>query len=379
MIRRIPLRFRVLAAVPLGYVLLSISPALLFAAAVLVAGAVAVRYGALQRYLAWMGYGEDAPSISSDEDRAQIEAGGLPLSARKRLGELADSGGLFTSDLSVNEFALLEREGIRPLTQVMGSSIFKHGWQNLPYGPGSNWGGSSYGYGARTTELTSISGAFNGARERALARLREEAALVGADAVVGVRIDDGEHEWAGDGTVEFTAFGTAVRLPEALRTGEPVITDLSAQQYWQLARAGYRPVGVVGISTVMYVGSGWRQNQVAAYGNRWFNLQGRKNQELPDFTRGFYEARETALGHLNRQASKLGAHGIVGVTFDEHIREREFEDASDQRRKDLIVYIHLLGTAITEGHAPLADHAVLTVMPLRSTATKEARRHGQAV
>jgi uncharacterized protein YbjQ (UPF0145 family) len=196
---------------------------------------------------------------------------------------------------------------------------------------------------------------------------------------VGVRIDDGQREWAGDGAVEFTAFGTAVRLPEALRTGEPVITDLSAQQYWQLARAGYRPVGVVGISTVMYVGSGWRQNQVAAYGNRWFNFQGRQNQELPDFTRGFYEARETALGHLNRQATKLGAHGIVGVTFDEHTREREFEDASEQRRKDLIVYIHLLGTAITEGHAALADNALMTVLPLRSTATKEARRHGQAV
>ena len=98
-----------------------------------------------------------------------------------------------------------------------------------------------------------------------------------------------------------------------------------------------------------------------------FSVAGRANQELRDFTRGFYEAREVAMRHLNDQANRLGAHGIVGVTVDEDTREREYEDANDNRHVDLIVTIHLLGTAITEGHEPLRAAPVTTVMPLRPT------------
>src|SRR5699024_9322855 len=114
-------------------------------------------------------------------------------------------------------------------------------------------------------------------------------------------------------------------------TERPVITDLSGQAYWQLAQAGYRPVGVVGITTVMYVASSWSDGQVLRSGNSLFSMAGRANQELRDFTRGFYEAREVAMSHLNVQAGRLGANGIVGVQIDEHTREREYEDANDNR------------------------------------------------
>src|SRR5258708_29077091 len=60
--------------------------------------------------------------------------------------------GLFTSGLSVNEFALLGRMGPAPLAQVMGASVVRPGWQYLPALPPGEWGrtatGVSAGYGA---------------------------------------------------------------------------------------------------------------------------------------------------------------------------------------------------------------------------------------
>ncbi len=71
-----------------------------------------------------------------DADQAQslsrIEGGGIPLGAEQRLRALADGATLFTSGLSVNEFALLRRMGPHPLAQVMGASVVRTGWQYLP-------------------------------------------------------------------------------------------------------------------------------------------------------------------------------------------------------------------------------------------------------
>lgn len=66
------------------------------------------------------------------ESRARVADGGIPLGAEERLKALASEGSLFTSGLSVSEFALLHRLGPRPLAQVMGASVVRTGWQYLP-------------------------------------------------------------------------------------------------------------------------------------------------------------------------------------------------------------------------------------------------------
>jgi uncharacterized protein YbjQ (UPF0145 family) len=258
---------------------------------------------------------------------------------------------MFTSELAVNEFALLHKTGIRPLTQVMGSSIFQRGYANLPkyaWTKGTARRSQQYiNYSQASTftrELTSVSHAFNASRARALSRLRQEAELAGADAVVGVHIRAASHGWAADGTIEYTAIGTAVRLPDHLRTGETVITDLSGQEFWQLTQAGYRPVGVVADTTVVYVAAGPSQSWLSSYSNR--SGAGRDNRELRDFSKGFYDAREIAMRHVSDQAKKLNADGIVGVQFVDHVREREYHDTYENPHYDLIVHIDILATAI---------------------------------
>ena len=102
-----------------------------------------------------------------EESLARIEAGGIPLSAERRLSELSEPGGSFTSDLSVNGFALCHQLGLKPLSQVMGSSIYQMGYQ-------SSWGATGFG-GMGLVELDTLSQALNEVRTRALDRLAASA------------------------------------------------------------------------------------------------------------------------------------------------------------------------------------------------------------
>jgi uncharacterized protein YbjQ (UPF0145 family) len=76
-------------------------------------------------------------------------------------------------------------------------------------------------------------------------------------------------------------------------------------------------------------------------------FSGRQNQELPDYTQGLYDARELAMARVSREAHALHAHGVVGVTIDrrEHTRER---DVGGTTYTDLVIELHVLGTAIVE-------------------------------
>jgi len=265
---------------------------------------------------------------------AALERGELPLRAQQRLAEIGKAGGgIFTSDLSVGEFALAHAIGLRPLAQVMGSSVYHVGWQQQP----GVWGMQM---GAISQELTVVSEAWNTARLRAFARLEQEAKLVGADAVVGVRLTVGSHDWA-VGAIEYVAVGTAVRIDGAERAERVALTDLSGQDYWKLWQAGHRPLGVVGATTVHYVVPGWATQQAqSGFYASW------ANQELQDFTRGIYDARETALARMTAEAAQRGAAGVVGVTIAHHIEQREAGGGSG--RHDLVVTFHVLGTAIGE-------------------------------
>ena len=277
---------------------------------------------------------------------AALEAGGIPPKAQRRLAELrhATAEGeqtLFTSDLSVGEFALLTRSGLRPVSQVMGSSVYHVGWQGMP--------GSYFGMGRGAYELGMLSEAWNNARRLALSRLQQEARLAGADAVVAVRVQWGAHDFASH-SVEMVAMGTAVRTVGDVRTDPPVLTDLSGQDLYQLLAAGYRPTGVVGATTIFYVVPQWgTQRLQSSWGGQWTNA------ELPDFTQSFYSAREVAFGKLAAEAHALGSTGVVGVNLRQQIQTREVDTGGGSHRTDLIITLHVLGTGITEAPGTPTD------------------------
>jgi uncharacterized protein YbjQ (UPF0145 family) len=227
-----------------------------------------------------------------DQDTAAWE----PQAADSRLAHTAgaDPGGVFTSDLSVSEYALLGEAGFEPLGFVVGSSIYHIGLQP------SKWG--------QNMELTVLTQAMYNARELAMSRMEAEAEHLGADGVVGVELRMQAYVWGQD-VLEFLATGTAVKAvgsSGAHRTpdGRPFTSDLSAQDFFRLLASGAVPVSFV-LGTCVY--------HIAHQSIMQSLRQAGQNQEMLIFTQGIYEARELALSRMQAEAVEAKANGIVGV------------------------------------------------------------------
>ncbi len=261
------------------------------------------------------------------QDQERLARGGLPLGAELRLTELRKNGQFFTSNLSVNEFALSVSEGVQPLGQVMGSTIYHVGWQYTPM--------------YSSTELTTLSHAQYHARLLAISRLQQEARLLGAHGVIGVRLERQAYEW-GENLLEFAARGTAVALPGLPVPEHPFVCALSGQDFYALRRGGFFPVGFA-FGTCTYY-------HVASYTTQWVNGGGffgggMMNQELTDYTQAVYIARHAATTRLGDEAARVAAEGVVGVTIENYIHPYEVE-INNQQRRDLVVEFTALGTAV---------------------------------
>jgi uncharacterized protein YbjQ (UPF0145 family) len=231
---------------------------------------------------------------------------GVPQDAMLRLAELQPgrAGSIFTSDLTVNEFLLVREAGFRPLGLVLGSSIYHVGLQM------GRWN--------KNQELDVLSQAMYHARELAMSRMEIEAKTLGADGIVGVRLDVELKEFGAD-IAEFIAVGTAVKAePNAGGGGVtnwrnnkdlPFTSDLSGQDFWTLIRAGYAPLGMVMGSCVYHIA---HQRLGAVIGNIG------KNVEIEQFTQALYDARELAMSRMQAEAEALHAEGIVGVQLKQH-------------------------------------------------------------
>lgn len=286
-------------------------------------------------------FGFGGGSGESDEAKQRREAsehslqqGGLPLNAIDRLREQASRQGtpghIFTSDFSVNELALTHQAGYEPLGQVMGSSVYHVGWQWLP-----QWSGSS-------GELDVMTQAYYQARHLAIGRLQQEAALLGATGVVGVRLERNEYEW-GEGLLEFAAIGTAIRETDAPPPNQaPFVSDLSGEDFWMLRQAGFRPVGFALGNCTYYCVPTWRTQNATTGG---FFGGGWQNQELHDYTQSLYNARELAMTRMEQEALSVGAVGIVGADIEVEAQPREVGSDSN-RRIDMIYHFTAIGTAI---------------------------------
>jgi uncharacterized protein YbjQ (UPF0145 family) len=227
--------------------------------------------------------------------------GGVPLDAVSRLRRMRGEGGppLFTSDLSVSEFVLLEQLGWRPLGLVLGSSIYHVGIQ--------------YGNFYQNQELQYLSAAMYEARELAMSRMEEEADVLGADGVVGVRLEVGGYDWA-ENALEFTAIGTAVKAPVSdaawrTRDNKPFTSDFSVQDFYKLVSStGYVPRELVLGNCVYHIAHQGFMQQMRNIG---------ANVELNNYTEAIYEARELAMSRMQAEAESHGADGIVGMQIVE--------------------------------------------------------------
>ncbi|MCX4695990.1 heavy metal-binding domain-containing protein [Streptomyces sp. NBC_01408] len=239
------------------------------------------------------------------QDRAESPAGDQAEDAMRQLTRLqsGEKGALFTSDLTVNEFLLVREVGFRPLGLVLGTSVYHVGIQ--------------FGRWSKNQELTKLSQAMYHARELAMSRMEAEASALGADGIVGVRLDIEFKEFGSD-IAEFIAVGTAVKADGAdpgpgetwlNNKGKPFTSNLSGQDFWTLIRAGYAPLDMVMGSCVYHVAH-QRFGQVLSASGR--------NVEIEPYTQALYDARELAMSRMRAEGEALEAEGIVAVQLKQH-------------------------------------------------------------
>ncbi len=227
-------------------------------------------------------------------DSPDLSSVALPQDARARLAD--GKARLFTSDLSVNEFLLVRQAGFTPVGLVLGSSVYHVGIQ--------------VGKWSKNMEMDRLSQAMYHARELAMTRMEAEAEALGADGIVGVRLEIEFKEYGND-LAEFIAIGTAVIGDEAPPTGTwrnnknlPFTSDLSGQDFWTLIQSGYVPQGLVMGTCVYHIA---HRGMMASMGTMGQNV------EIPQYTEALYDARELAMGRMQTEAEVLNAEGIVGV------------------------------------------------------------------
>lgn len=263
-----------------------------------------------------------------------FEAGGLPESARARVTEAAGkSGKFFTSTFTVAETAIARLAGYEAVGQVMGSSIYHMGWSSYV-----NFSGG---------ELTNVTHAQRHARALALGRLQEEAAILGAHAVIGVELTVRGYEWSGE-LMEFTAIGTAVRLAKAEGSAlagalkRPVLTHLTTQELYKLELAGFWPLGIAMGNCTWYD----RHADCRSDGS-WFN------QLMPGHTRCIDQAQLLAIERFQTEISALQAHAAVGVTLQRHFHQHEWSTSNpDREHTSFKTEVLMIGTAIIRRSAP---------------------------
>jgi uncharacterized protein YbjQ (UPF0145 family) len=181
-----------------------------------------------------------------------------------------------------------------------------------------------------------------------MTRMEEEAQELGADGVVGVRLDVNYYEWGSD-SAEFIAFGTAVKAEDGTSyrnvQGKPFTSDLSGQDFWTLMQTGHTPQGLVLGTCVFHIAHRKFTQALGSMG---------QNVELPNFTQALYEARELAMTRMQDEATQLQASGIVGVRL---------EEKSHQWGSHTIEFL-AIGTAVTKGSGEVTLPKPTTIISL---------------
>ncbi|MCY0875525.1 MAG: heavy metal-binding domain-containing protein [Firmicutes bacterium] len=266
--------------------------------------------------------------LRAKQTQEALARGQLPPNVVERLQSERAGNLPWTSDLSVQEWASLRQYRLKPLGQVMGSAFYHIGY--IP-NPGMNWYPSSQ-------ELRPPTQAMYQSRHLAMERLRQEAMLLGANAVVGVHLEHKGFQTEA-GMMEYAAFGTAVYIEDLGQRSQPLLCTVSGQDFARLTAAGAIPVGLALGASFYYLYTDWWDMRQE---NSWYN------QEMQHFVRGVAEARRLATRRMREDVTQSGGDGVIGTDMHLHVEEIGGGRSTDEGEAiiDHVIEVFMLGTVI---------------------------------
>ena len=282
----------------------------------------------------------------------------LPPAAQQRLDRAATATA-WTSLLAADSATALAGVGLEPAGEVMGcvavmlSPIYAGGC-----GYGAGLAPSVRLGGSRWSGYASYVSGMRAGYETAVRRLTDEAVRLGADGVVGIRLDRGR---VGEGVDEFVALGTAVRARSATRPPRPFTTDRSGNEVAALLIAGWVPVALhvaVEIGTRHVDGQIIRQTSVL--------MSGTGNVEVTGYTDLMQRVRASVRAKLRARVAAAGADG--GLLSDLHTAHWHSECYS-YAGGDLNMLAVASGTSVARFAAPSKQaRPVLALRPSSASA-----------
>ncbi len=199
----------------------------------------------------------------------------------------------FSTSADAQELYCQLDAGFHPVKFVFGNVAYSIG---IGGGIGGALRGLARGEVPQFTEI------FNTTRHLALERIKAEARAAGANSVVGIETSIVPFQ----GMQEMVMIGTASRHPAlpAQHDRDPVTSDLTNEEMWNIIRMGYMPLKLVlGVSVY----------SLGLVGGIASIFKGLVRGEIPELTSLIYEAREKAIDKIKAEAAALGADDVVGV------------------------------------------------------------------
>jgi uncharacterized protein YbjQ (UPF0145 family) len=249
----------------------------------------------------------------------------LPEAALRRL-----QSPVFSSGLSVPDFAACLELGLEPVGLVQGFCVMRWGWYGAgsgymrgmnPYSQGPQNGGAytetyrcPHGFVSnehrmwgQNIEQTWVESAWAQGYGSAYDRMLDEATGMGAHGVIGV-VDRVSH-LADTGTTEFHFLGTAIRVeggpPPA--SGVPWTTYLAGQRLTKSIEAGFMPVAVVASMASVRL---WAYCMTEYLMEGSFGWGGSTSpQEVEQVSKAHMAVRQLARKHVREQLAGDTLHG----------------------------------------------------------------------
>jgi hypothetical protein len=260
------------------------------------------------------------------------EDGDVPAEAARRL-----RSGVFSSGLTVPDFAACLQMGLRPVGFVQGFCVMRWSW----YAMGSQYlrGANPYGRGSggQYNEMWNCPHGFVSAEHRrwgqnyeqpwvesawsegfgtAYRRMLEEASEVGAHGVIGVL--DTSDRLVGADVIEFHLTGTAVVVDGADPPPGVWTTYLAGQRLAKLIEAGFMPVSIAAaMSSVRVWASCVTEYLISGQGYPYGYGSG-GSDEIAQISSAHMAARKTVRSHVRAQ---IGADTLHGASLEVHERE----------------------------------------------------------
>ncbi len=271
---------------------------------------------------------EEAAQRQAEWERA-LHSGVLPSFVEQRLSAAGSGKAPWVATMTAAELGLARSKGIRPLAMVSGT-CWQHYGYSWTHGHAEGW-------------------------HQALSRLQKEAQVVGANAVVDVKMRKIELE-IGD-SMDFTLVGTAVRI-DGLPAGEhPVMATVPALEFVRLLEAGIVPVGIaIGAQYNFLRPTSETAARRMEGGGRLFS-----NAALPELSRFWEGIRRHALMELRKDTQRQGNGVLAHTHFGQLFKVEQGNNAPPRFLGRHIV----IGTVVHTQRASAVPHEISTVVDMR--------------